>query len=180
VAVGLVALAAFVVVSRASEVTEVRLPGGGGITFGRGSAPEKLTLTEQRERSREVEEKIKAEVQEASPSHADDPGARPTSINLSGTWTSSDGSVRWLVSPENEFFVFRETRVSAPPDVITAAGYGEFDGGTWSIQFQDAYGVTGTASLMLRDNNTLAGDVVAYGQQYALALRRTAEASGVN
>jgi hypothetical protein len=157
-------LMVYVVVTKADQIKEVHVAGT-GIVFRGKSAANTLTPDEQRERSRQVEAAIEEKVREAAPA------TTPPPVDLSGTWTTPEGTASWAVSLENGLFVFREANAAAP-GIVTAAGYGPFDGRTWSPQFQTMLGVPGTASLTLSDDGALEGDIVVGGERFSLVLRR--------
>lgn len=147
-----------------------------GVGFTIGADQRKLTPAEQLERSREVEQRVEAKVHEASASRpeqqvAEEPAA---GIDLRGSWTSTDGTVTWVVSFERGYFVVREYRAGMQPDVVAAAGYGVFDGHTWTVQLQDFAGNPVQAVLTLQGDQALAGVVDAYGRRYQLELQRSA------
>jgi hypothetical protein len=157
-------LVSYVVVKRSDEISELRFAGS-GIAF-RGSATTKtLPAEEQQARARDVVEHIEAQVREAPPA------AEPSAVDLTGNWTTSDGVVTWAVSLENGLFVFREQNAAAP-GVVSAAGYGSFDGQTWSLQFQTIFGAAGTASLRLLDEGVLEGEASVAGARFSLSLHR--------
>lgn len=99
------------------------------------------------------------------------PEPPPSPVDLTGTWTTPDGRASWTVTIENGYLVMRE-QYPASPNVITAVGCGSFDGHTWSLQLRNILGATGTASLILEDDDTLQGEVVLGAQQFLLVLRR--------
>lgn len=154
----------YVVVKKLDDISEVKVEGS-GIAFRGRASPSELPITEQRARSRQVVDQIETEVREA-------PSQAPPRSDLSGTWITFDGTSRWAVSLENGQLVFREQQLVAP-GVVSAAGYGTFDGHTWSLQFQSILGITGTASLDLHDDGSLRGQATtAVGISFPLALRR--------
>jgi len=154
----------YVVVKKLDDISEVKIEGS-GIAFRGSASPSDLLSPAQRERSRKVENRIEAEVREA-------PSQAPPRTDLSGAWITFDGASRWTVSLENGQLMFREQQLVAP-GVVSAAGYGTFDGHTWSLQFESILGINGTASLVLHDDGTLRGQATtAVGVSFALALRR--------
>lgn len=157
-------LVGYVVVKNADRVSGVNIAGS-GITFRGKSSPDTLPLAEQKQRSQQIQEQVEAEVSEASPLQTVSP------VDLTGTWTTPDGAVSWTITIENGFVVFREQYATAP-GVITAVGYGPFDGHTWSPRFQTVLGGAGTASLNLEDNGTLSGQAIISGTRFSLILRR--------
>ena len=157
-------LLVYVVVKNADRVSGVNVAGS-GITFRGKSSPDTLPRAEQEQRSQKIQEQVETEVREASPSQTVSP------IDLTGTWTTPDGAVSWTITIENGFVVFRE-QYSTAPGVISAVGYGPFDGHTWSPQFQTVLGGTGTASLNLEDERTLSGQAIISGTRFSLILRR--------
>jgi hypothetical protein len=157
-------LLVYVVVKNADRVSGVNVAGS-GITFRGKSSPDTLPLAEQKQRSQQIQEQVETEVREASPSQAVSP------VDLTGTWTTLDGAVSWTITIENGLVVFREQYASAP-GVISAVGYGPFDGHSWSPQFQTVLGGVGTASLNLEDDRTLSGQAIISGTRFSLILRR--------
>lgn len=160
------ALASYVVVKRIDDVRAIHFAGS-GITFRGKSSANTLSPDEQRDRSRHVEESLEENVH-ATPAPQEQE-APP--VDLSGTWTTLDGMTSWLVSFENGLFVFREQSPAAP-GVVSAAGYGTFDGHTWSVQFQTILGTAGTASLELSGDGGLDGEVSVDGNRFQLMLQR--------
>jgi hypothetical protein len=93
-----------------------------------------------KQRSQQIEAKVEEDVREAAP-----PPARPSSAaDLTGTWMMIDGTAMWTVTVENGYLIFREQNTAAP-GVVSAVGYGSFDGHTWWLQVQTIVGETGSA-----------------------------------
>ena len=82
-----------------------------------------------------------------------------------------DGTATWAVTVENGYLIFREQNAAAP-GVVSAVGYGGFDGRVWSLQVQTIVGTTGTATLELQADGTLQGEADIAGARFTLALRR--------
>ena len=97
--------------------------------------------------------------------------APATAVDLTGTWMLLDGRATWTVTVENGYLIFREQNTAAP-GVVSAVGYGGFDGHTWSLQVQTIAGTTGTAALELQADGTLRGEAEVAGERFLLALRR--------
>lgn len=157
-------LVAYLVVRRADEVKEVKIAGN-SITFRDNSSASALPREEQRERSRKIEQVVEQDVRETTATPV------PSAVDLTDTWTMPDGGATWTVSLENGFYVFRE-RSAAAPDVVSAVGYGAFDGNNWNVQFQTILGASGEATLALEDERTLRGDAVVDGDRFAIELHR--------
>lgn len=157
----------FIVIKKVDSISEVKAAGA-GITFRGSASPSTLPPEQQRELSRQVQAKVEADLQQTA---KDSPEPPPSSVDLTGTWTTPDGRASWTVTVENGYLVMRE-QYPASPNVITAVGYGSFDGHTWSLRLQNIFGATGTASLNLEDEDTLRGEVVLGAQRFLLVLRR--------
>src|SRR5262249_43010130 len=97
--------------------------------------------------------------------------APATAVDLTGTWTMLDGTATWTVTIENGYLIFREQNAAAP-GVVSAVGYGSFDGRTWSLQVQTIVGTTRTATLELQADGTLRGEADVAGARFLFALRR--------
>lgn len=154
----------YVVVKKVDDVSEVKFQGS-GIAF-RAKSPSTLAPDDQRQRAQQIQAKLEAQVRNASPSEAP-----PSPVDLTGTWTTFDGRVTWTLTIENGYLVLREQNASAP-GVVSAVGYGTFDGRTWSPQFQTIFGEAGTATLNLEDDDILRGEAIVSGNRFSLALRR--------
>jgi hypothetical protein len=166
IAVAICIMIGYVVVTRRDEISEINVAGT-GIAFRGSSSPRALPLDEQRKRSQQIEAEVEEEVREATPPAA----APPTAVDLTGTWALFDGTATWTVTVENGYLVFREQNTAAP-GVVSAVGYGGFDGHTWSLEVQTIVGTTGTAKLELQADGTLSGDADVAGTRFLLALRR--------
>jgi hypothetical protein len=166
VAVTICVLIGYVVVKRSDEISEVKVAGT-GIAFRGSSSPRALPPDEQRQRSQRIEAKIEEDVREAAPPEP----PPPTAVDLTGTWTLLDGTATWTVTVENGYLVFREQNAAAP-GVVSAIGYGSFDGNTWSLQVQTIVGTTGTATLEIQADGSLRGEADIAGTRFLLALRR--------
>jgi hypothetical protein len=132
-----------------------------------------LSPEQQQARGRSIEQSVEAKVREAQPVE-EVPASSPSAAqlaDLTGTWTSIDGSVTWSVASENGQLVYNEQRRGW----ITAAGYGPFDGHVWAATFQDLNRRTGAVRLTLVDEHTLSGVVEAYGRKFDLELERNDE-----
>lgn len=131
-----------------------------------------LSPEQQQARRQSVEQSVEAKVREAPPAEAAASSTNAARLaDLTGTWTSIDGSVTWSVTSENGQLVYNEQRPSVP-GWITAAGYGPFDGHVWTATFQDLNHRAGAVRLTLVDGHTLSGVIEAYGRQFALELER--------
>jgi hypothetical protein len=164
VAIVFCVLMVYVVYKNVDRVREVKVPGGGGIAFWDKSS--KTLTTDDLQRSPQIVANFEAQVRNASP--AETP---PSPVDLTGTWTTFDGRVTWTLTIENGYLVFREQNASAP-GVVSAVGYGTFDGHTWSSQFQTIFQEVGTAILSLEDDDTLRGEAIVAGKRFSLGLRR--------
>lgn len=163
-------LLVYVVVKKVDDIREVKIAEAGGIVFGGSTSPVSLPLDVQRERSRQIEQKVEEEIHNA-PAPLPVPVRETPAADLSGMWTTFDGTARWMVSRENNLYAFREESL-AIPGVISAAGYGTFDGRTWSLQFETIIGAGGTASIHLQDDGTLRGEAAANGNHFPVSLHR--------
>jgi hypothetical protein len=160
-------LVAYIVIKKVDDISEVKAAGA-GITFRGSASPSSLPPEQQRELSRQIQAKIEADLQQAANAEPE-PSTSP--VDLTGTWTTPDGRASWTVTIENGYVAMRE-QYPESPNVITAVGYGSFDGHTWSLRLQNIFGATGTASLSLEDDDTLRGGVVLGAQRFLLVLRR--------
>lgn len=156
----------YVIVKRSDDVSGVHAAGF-GIAFRDSSSPRALPPDEQKQRSQQIEARVEEDVREAAPAEA----LPPTAVDLTGTWTLLDGTASWTVTVENGYLIFREQNAAAP-GVVSAVGYGNFDGHTWSLQVQTIVGTTGTATLELQADGTLRGNAEVAGTRFLLALRR--------
>lgn len=157
------ALAIYVVVKNVDRVKEVHALGV-GLTF-QDKSPDVLPAAEQRERSHTISKKLEADVQKAPAPQLN------TAVDLTGTWTTPDDAVSWTITIENGFVVFRE-QYAATPGIVSAVGYGPFDGHTWSPRFETILGATGAASLTLAEDGTLNGEATIAGDRFSLTLQR--------
>jgi hypothetical protein len=128
--------------------------------------PRTVPPDERKQRSQQIEAKVESDVREAAPAEA-----APSAADLTGTWMLLDGTASWTVTVENGYLIFREQNTAAP-GVVSAVGYGSFDGHTWSLQAQTIVGTTGTATLGLQADGTLQGEADVAGTRFLLALRR--------
>lgn len=129
---------------------------------------------QQQARQRSIEQSVEAKVREAPPPAV---STSPRSgVDLTGTWTSVDGSVTWSVASENGQLVYNEQRRSMP-GWVTAVGYGPFDGHVWTATFQDLNRHSGAVRLTMVDDRTLSGVIEAYGRRFDLELEREVESS---
>jgi hypothetical protein len=160
------ALIGYVVVKRSDDVSEVRAAGF-GIAFRGSSSPRALPPEEQTQRSQQIEAKLEDHVREAAPPEP----LPPTAADLTGTWMLLDGTATWTVTVENGYLIFREQNTAAP-GVVSAVGYGSFDGHTWSLQVQTIVGSTGIATLELHGDSMLRGEAEVAGERFLVALRR--------
>jgi hypothetical protein len=155
----------YVVVKKVDHISELRVPGS-GIAF-RGSASESPPPPEeQRQRAQAIEAEVKQQIRSAAA-----PAPLPNAVDLTGMWTMADGTAAWSITVENGYLVFREQNTAAP-GVVSAVGYGGFDGHTWTVSVRTIGGTAGTASLDLQDDGTLQGEASIDGYQFPLALRR--------
>jgi hypothetical protein len=76
------------------------------------------------------------------------------------------------VTVENGYLIFREQNAAAP-GVVSAVGYGGFDGRTWSLQVQTIVGTAGTASLELQGDDTLRGEADVAGARFVRSATRS-------
>lgn len=166
IAVAVCILVGYVVVKRSDDIKEVKAAGF-GIAFRDRSSPRALTPDEQRLRSQQIEAKVEQELRDASPA-APPP---PTAVDLTGTWTLINGTATWTVTVENGYLVFREQNTAAP-GIVSATGYGSFDGRTWSLDVQTIVGTSGTATLELQADGALRGEAEIAGVRFLLALQR--------
>jgi hypothetical protein len=166
-AITLCALMTYLVVTRHDDISELKVAGA-GIAFRGNSSPRALPPPEeQRGRSRQIEANVEEEIRDAPAPSAE----TTTAVELTGTWTMLDDSATWTITIESGYLVFREQNTAAP-GIISAVGFGSFDGRTWSLQVQTIVGTTGTAALNLQDDGTLQGEANVGGVQFQLALRR--------
>jgi len=164
------ALVIYIVTVKFDDIHEVKAAGV-SITFGRSTSPPSMPPDQQqRELSEQIQSKVEAALQQAAKT---EPAAEPppSPVDLTGRWTTPDGGAIWTVTIENGYLVTRE-QYPANSNVVTAVGYGLFNGKTWSLRIQNIFGVTGTAVLDLEDEGTLEGEVVLDGQRFSLVLRR--------
>src|SRR5215831_9527072 len=152
VALVLCILLGYVVVTRRDDIKEIKVAGT-GIAFRGKSSSRTLAPEEQKQHSQQIEAKVEEDVREAAPPQA----PLPSAVDLTGTWTMIDGTATWTVTVENGYLIFREQNAAAP-GVVSAVGYGRFDGRTWSLQVQTIVGTAGTASLELQADGTLRGE----------------------
>jgi hypothetical protein len=165
IAVAICAVVGYVVVKRSDDISELKVAGA-GVAFQGKSSPNTLRPEEQRQRSQQIEAKVEEDVREAAPVEP-----QPTAVDLTGTWMTLDGRATWTVMVENGYLVFREQNAAAP-GVVSAVGYGAFDGRTWSLQVQTIVGSTGTARLELQEDGTLRGEAEIGGTRFLMAFRR--------
>lgn len=165
IAVTACVLLAYIVVKRGNEISNVSAAGI-GIAFRSSSAPQALSPEEKKQRSQQIEAKVEESVREAAPAES---GA--TAVEMTGTWRLVDGTATWTVTIENGYLIFREQNTAAP-GVISAVGYGNFDGRTWALRVQTIVGTTGTATLEVQADGTLQGEAEIAGEQFSLSLQR--------
>lgn len=163
------ALLIYIVVRKIDDIREVKAAGA-SITFGSNAPPPSMPPEQQRELSEQIQAKVEAALQQAAKTEPA-PEPPPSPVDLTGTWTTPDGGAIWTITIENGYLVTRE-QYPANSNVVTAVGYGSFNGKTWSLRIQNIFGASGTAVLDLEDDGTLEGEVVLGGQRFLLVLRR--------
>jgi len=163
------ALLIYIVVRKIDDIREVKAAGA-SITFGSNAPPPSMPPDQQRELSEQIQARVEAALRQAAKTESA-PEPPPSPVDLTGTWTTPDGGAIWTITIENGYLVTRE-QYPANSNVVTAVGYGSFNGKTWSLQIQNIFGASGTAALDLEDDDTLKGEVVLDGQRFLLVLRR--------
>ncbi len=139
---------------------------GAKFEFSSATAAEKLDSDTIEESQPDVENQVRE--LEARAQEGSDASPAP-SVDLTGTWTDSDGS-EYLIQQFGSEAVFQENS----PYGVTAYGIGSVSSGAFSFDYEVIDGSFGTAQLTIVDSRTLEGTFTNYlgGSVPALLRRR--------